>query len=178
MTARTGSVTHMTVRHLPALLALAVCVSLAAPAVAATPVKVTAGKVGKVRVGAEHKKLRQRGLLGRLVPGCELAGPREKAAKLRNGAKGFVNLTRSKPRRVRTIMVRGRAEADGVGIGDRRKDIKAAFPHARFDKSTKETFGIVLVSIPRRDGGKFQFALETDTKRISLIGVPFIAFCE
>jgi hypothetical protein len=165
-------------RRLAATAALAACASLAVPAVAATPVKVTSKGVGKVRVGAKHSTLKAKGLVGKQIPGCELAGPRERAAKLRNGARGFVNLTRGKPRRVRNVMVSGRAAAKGVGIGDRRKDIEAAFPHAKFDSSTAGTFRLVLARVPERDGGRFELAISTETKRITVIGVPFISFCE
>ena len=158
--------------------ALAVCASLAVPAVAAGPVTITAERVGKVRLGAKHETLKAKGLLGRQRPGCELGGPGERIAKLRNGAQGFVNLTRTKPRRVRAIVVRGGGTAKGVGIGDRKQDIKAAFPHAEFDSSTEETFGITLVKVPRRDGGRLQFAIDTETKEITLIAVPRISFCE
>jgi hypothetical protein len=34
------------------------------------------------------------------------------------------------------------------------------------------------VRIPKRDGGRFQFAVSTSTHRATTIGVPFIAFCE
>ncbi len=39
-------------------------------------------------------------------------------------------------------------------------------------------FGLTLADVPKRDGGKFQFGIDVDTKRITLMGVPFIQFCE
>ena len=53
-----------------------------------------------------------------------------------------------------------------------------AFPHVKFDHGTEDVFGITLAKVPKRDGGKFQFAVDVGTKKVTLIGVPFIAFCE
>ena len=48
----------------------------------------------------------------------------------------------------------------------------------KFDHGTEDVFGITLAKVPKRDGGKFQFAVDVGTKKVTLIGVPFIAFCE
>lgn len=162
-----------------AAVAIAAAVSLAAPAVAAAPpVKLTRFGVGKVRVGAKHSTLRAKGVLGPKIPGCELSGPDTRAAKLTNGAKGVADLTRQDPRRVRSIVITGGATAMGVGFEDGRTAIEEKFPHAKFDPSTQEVFGITLVTIPKRDGGRFQIGIDTQTEEISVMGVPFIAFCE
>jgi hypothetical protein len=164
---------------LAAVAALAAGGLLAVPAVAATPEKVTSKGVDGVKLGAKHSVLRERRLLGRKRPGCELDGPEARAAKLRGmAAEGFVNLTKDKPRRVDNVQLRSGAEAAGVGFGDRKADIKAAFPHAKFITQTEEPFGLTLAEVPKRDGGKLQFGIDVDTKRITLIGVPFILFCE
>ena len=146
-------------------------------AAAATP-KITNEGVGKVKLGKTWKSLNEKGLVGRQRKGCELAGPGTRAARLRAPLKGAVDLTKSEPRKVESIIVTDGAKAKGVGIGSTKPDIKAKFPHAKFDASTIEVFGITLVTVPKRDGGKFQFALEEDTDKVSLIGIPFIAFCE
>jgi hypothetical protein len=46
------------------------------------------------------------------------------------------------------------------------------------DRETEEVFGITLVKIPKNGGGRLQFAVDVDTKKVDLIGIPFIAFCE
>jgi hypothetical protein len=163
-------------RALPA--ALTVSAMLAVPAVAAAPAKVTDEGVGKVKLGATHASLHKKGLVGHMVRGCELAGPGQKAARLKAPLRGAVNLTRSKPRRVDTILVTKGAAAEGVGIGDTKADIKAAFPHAKFDSSGGGIFGVVIATVPKRDGGRFQFGIDTGTKKIRNIGVPIIPFCE
>jgi hypothetical protein len=89
-----------------------------------------------------------------------------------------VNFTQSTPRKVTDIAIRGGARARGVGIGAKIPRIKAAFPKAKVDRSTERVFGITLVKIPKNGGGRIQFAVSTTTKRTTLIGVPFIAFCE
>jgi hypothetical protein len=60
----------------------------------------------------------------------------------------------------------------GVGIGATIADIQNAYP------SAIQTFKLTLVRIPRNGGGRIQFAVPLSTHRVSLIGVPFIAFCE
>ena len=56
--------------------------------------------------------------------------------------------------------------------------VQAAFPHARVNHGTEETFGWTLVTAPRRDGGRIAFAVDVDTGAVSIIGVPVIATCE
>ena len=60
----------------------------------------------------------------------------------------------------------------------RSRDIKDAFPKAKVDHSTDETFLLTLVKIPRDGGGKLRFGVSTKTDRVTQIGVPYIAFCE
>jgi hypothetical protein len=76
------------------------------------------------------------------------------------------------PRRKLTGLVRG------VGIGATIADIQNAYPSAIVDHSTEQTFKLTLVRIPGNGDGRIQFAVPLSTHRVSLIGVPFIAFCE
>jgi hypothetical protein len=84
----------------------------------------------------------------------------------------------STPRKVVDIAVRGGAIARGVGIGATIANIKAAYPKAKVDHSTDHTFGVTIVRIPKSGGGRLQFAVDTRTHRVTLIGIPLIAFCE
>jgi hypothetical protein len=140
--------------------------------------KITAAGVGKVKVGKTFKSLRAAGLVGKLRPGCPLGGPDTRSARLKAPLKGSVDLTTSRPRRVRSITITGGATARGVGIGGTIAQIKAAFPKAKVDHSTEDVFGITLVKVPKNGGGRIRFAVDVDTKRITLIGVPVIPFCE
>lgn len=134
---------------------------------------------GDVQVGEKFTSLRAAGLVGKLRPGCELGGPDTRSAKLKAPLKGFVDLTtRRKPRRVRSISLRGGATARGVGIGATIPQIKAAFPGAKVDHSTDDTFRLTLVKVPKAAGGRFSFAVDTTTKKTTVIGIPFIPFCE
>ena len=137
-----------------------------------------AERLGKVKVGKTFRSLRTAGLVGKLRPGCPLGGPQTRSARLKAPLKGSVNYTLTKPRRVVDISIRGGATARGVGIGAKIPAIKAAFPKAKVDHSTEQVFGITLVRIPPNGGGRIQFAVDTTTKRTTLIGVPRIAFCE
>ncbi len=139
---------------------------------------ITNERVGQVRLGMTHQELRDAGLVGVLRRGCELEGPDERIARLRSPLRGFVEYTDTAPRRVTNILVTRGARARGVGVGDRIKDIKDAYPGAKVNKQTEDVFGIWLVRVPKAAGGLIRFAVPVDTKRISAIGVPAIPFCE
>jgi hypothetical protein len=140
--------------------------------------RITPTGVGGVQIGDTFQELRDAGLVGRIRRGCELGGPNTRSARLLAPLRGTVNFTQSTPRKVRDITVRGGARARGVGIGAKIPRIRAAFPKAVVDRSTEQVFGITLVKIPKNGGGRIRFAVDVDTKRTTLIGVPFIAFCE
>lgn len=142
------------------------------------PKRVTPTGVGPVKLKARHTRLRERGLVGKLRGGCPLGGDDTRAARLRSPLRGTVNYGSSNPRRVRDIQVTRGARARGVGIGSTIPQIRAAFPNARVDRSTEEIFELTLVRIPKDGGGRFQFAVDVNTDRTTLIGVPFVAFCE
>ncbi len=157
------------------LLGVVAAVAVAAP----LPAKqVTKDGVGQVKRNMTHKELREKGLVGRLRPGCELGGGATRSARLLAPLRGQVNYTLTNPRLAKIIIVRRGAKAKGVGRGDTIPEIKAKFPHARVNKQTEDVFGLWLVTVPKRDGGKFQFAVDADTERVTLIGVPIITFCE
>lgn len=162
--------------------ALTLAGAAAAPAEtgsAAATIRITPSGVDGVKLGATHAALRAKGLVGPMRRGCELAGPNTRAAALRAPLKGSVELTMRAPRRVRTITIRGgTATARGVGVGDTAADIRAAFPKAKFDHSTDDTFRITLVRVPKRGGGRLQFAVGTTSGKVELIGIPAIPFCE
>ncbi|MEA2124858.1 MAG: hypothetical protein QOI80_1640 [Solirubrobacteraceae bacterium] len=163
--------------RLPAA-AVAAFALLVFPAVAAAPKHITPRGVGKVKLHATHASLKAKGVVGRQRAGCNLSGPGARAAKLRAPLEGAVDLTRTKPRRVKSIIVTGGATARGVGIGDRKADIVAAYPKAKFDKSTRKVFGITLVKIPKNGGGRLQMAIDVKTHKVTTFGIPFIEFCE
>ena len=140
---------------------------------AAAP-RITARGVGQVKLGMPFGELRDRGLVGRLRPGCELA-PDQRIARLRSPLRGSVTFVDRKARRISVV---GGARARGVGIGDRIPDIRDAYPRAKVDRSTEGTFGITLVRVPRNGGGRIQFAVPVDTGEIDIIAVPVVPFCE
>jgi hypothetical protein len=188
----------LTVRRIPALAGLLTCVAIGAPAVSATGAAehscagtrcevagaaaaapaITAAGVGGVRIGRTYRSLRAAGLLGKVVPGCELGGPRTRSAPLRAPLAGSVDLTFGSPRRVAAITVRGGARARGVGIGASIARIRAAFPRAVVDHAGEDVFGLTFVRVPRSGGGRIEFAVDVRTRKVTLIGIPRIPLCE
>jgi hypothetical protein len=150
---------------------------LAVPATAAAPKKITAEGVGKVKLGATHASLRDQGLVGVLRPGCPL-GVNTRSARLKPPLSGSVDYSTTTPRKVRAITIRGGAKAKGVGIGATIPQIKAKFPHAKVDHSLEDIGLFTIVRIPKRDGGRFMFGVDPDTKKTLSIGVPNIPICE
>jgi hypothetical protein len=144
----------------------------------ATPQKITAAGVGAVKLGKTYTSLRAAGRVGKIGPGCELAGPQARSSVLRPPLNGSVDYTSKAPRRVRVIAIRGGATARGVGIGATVAAIKRAFPRATIDRTTEEVFAITLVKVPKGGGGRLQFAVATRTKKVVSIGIPFVAFCD
>ena len=144
----------------------------------ATPPAITAAGVGAVALGSTYATLRRDGRIAALRRGCELAGASARSARLRAPLRGSVDFTHATPRRVQTITIAGGATASGVGVGATRAQVRRAFPHATADHGTERVFGITLFTVPPRDGGRFQFAVEASTGRVVRIGIPAILFCE
>jgi hypothetical protein len=147
-------------------------------AITAAPQKITAAGVGKVKLRETYAKLRAQRLVGKIRKGCPLAGASARSAPLRAPLKGSVDFTTILRRRVADIVVRGGATARGVGIGATIAAIEAVYPRAKVDHSTDHMFGITLVRIPKKGGGKLQFAVSTKTHKVILIAIPFVPFCE
>jgi hypothetical protein len=144
----------------------------------AAAAKITRRGVDGVRLGMSFTELRAAGRVGKLRQGCELGGPSARSARLRSPLKGSVDFTPTSPRKAAVISVTGGATARGVGIGGTIPAIKAAYPKAKVDHSTESVFGITLVKIPKGGGGRLQFAVDTTTHKVTLIGIPVIAFCD
>jgi hypothetical protein len=87
---------------------------------------------------------------------------------LRKGPEGYVILNPTK--RVTGIVVKGNAEASGVGIGDGRSDLRRAFPHADHSPSVVRVWG--------EQRPLLTFFLTGKPKRVEAMGAPDVAYCE
>lgn len=167
-----------------ALIGVGVLVSGAGAGAAPAPTGHGAAKaitrtgVHGVRLGFTYQRLHRHHRVGRIRRGCELGGPNTRSARLRAPLQGSADFTLTSPHKVTNITIRGGATARGVGIGDTIADVQAAYPKATVDHGTDAVFGITLVKVPKSGGGRLQLAVDTTTHRVTLIGIPFIAFCE
>jgi hypothetical protein len=165
-------------RRIIATTVLALLVSGVTAAAAQAPPKITAKGAGKVKLGMTAAELRERGLVGRLRPGCELEAPNARFAKLRSPLKGTVDFTHAQNPRAAFIHVRGGARARGVRVGDTLADITRAFPRRKIIRATEEPFGFTRVKIPKNGGGRMDFAVRVSTRKITSIHVPRIKICD
>jgi|SRR3954447_1686553 len=142
--------------------------------------RITADGVGAVELGATHRSLHERGLVGKLHHGCELGGPSTRSANLKGPLEGSVDYTQNNPRRAVNITLTEGGTAHGVGIGDSIKDIKQEFPRAKVNHGTDRTFRLTLVSIPKKHSNKtrYTFGVSTKSHHVKVIGIPFVAICD
>jgi hypothetical protein len=147
-----------------------------AAATAAAPQKITPAGVGQVKLGMTFSQLRQQHLVGKLHKGnCDAAGPNASPfAKLRSPLKGIADFTKSVPHKLTDISIRGGAKARGVGVGDSLAKVKSRFPKRKI----RHDIGLIFVDIPNTANIKEQFILNQDTRKVDVIGVPFVAICE
>jgi hypothetical protein len=164
-----------------AIVATAVAVLALGPAaaIAAAPQKITGKGGGQVKLGKTFQQMRDKHLVGKLRNGCELSGPNTKFSKLRSPLRGTVDWSKTATRKVKRVTITGgSAAARGVRIGDKLADITAAFPKAKIDHTAEPIFNMTLAKVPKNGGGRMWFAISTSTKKITLIGVPNLSFCD
>lgn len=145
----------------------------------ARPLLVTATRAGRVHLGELASTLIARHLIGKIRPGCPLGGSNTRSARLSRPLAGTVDFTLSSPRRVQDISVTGGGvTARGIAIGASLKAVKRAYPKAHIDNSTVATFGVISILIPRSEGGPLQLDVDHKSKRLIIIGAPFVATCD
>jgi hypothetical protein len=147
-----------------------------AAAIAAAPQKITPAGVGQVKLGMTFSQLRQQHLIGKLHKGtCDAAGPNASPfAKLRSPLKGIADFTKTVPHKLTDVSVRGGAKARGVGVGDSLAKVKSRFPKRKI----VHDIGLIFVNVPNTAHIKEQLILDESTKKVTVVGVPFVALCE
>ncbi len=158
---------------LATVVVLSLAVTATAAASTAADKKITPAGVGQIKLGAPVGALQDAGLVGGLTPGCELASPPVRSAKLRAPLKGFVEV--GLDNKVKAITIRGGASARGVGVGDTLADITAKFPKRRLIDTP---FGVTRVKIPKRGGGRMDFLIRKSTGRIRSVELPRLRVCD
>jgi hypothetical protein len=145
-------------------------------ATAAAPPKITPAGVGQVKLGMTFQQLRDKHLVGKLHKGnCDAAGPNAQPfARLRSPLRGIADFTRGTAHKLTDVSIRSGAKARGVGVGDSLAKVKSKFPKRKI----QHTLGLIFVHIPNAKHIKEQFILDQDTKKVTDIGVPFVAICE
>jgi hypothetical protein len=169
---------HISLVAVLLMIGAAVAISFAAASEGASSVRASAAGAGQVRLGQTYASLRAAKLLGKIGPGCPLAGPNTRSAPLVLPLQGGADLSASSPRRVTGLTIFGGAKARGIGSGATLGRVRAAFPRVVLDHSGDKTLGITLARVPRAGGGPLQFAISTKTHKVTLIGVPRVAICE
>ncbi|MEA2169374.1 MAG: hypothetical protein QOF76_2674 [Solirubrobacteraceae bacterium] len=162
-------------RLAPVAAVLALGLGASAPAYAPKPKTITGTGIGKIQLGATYKSLHKKGLVGKKVPGCELASPPQKGASLKPPLRGSVIVESGK---VTNITVFDGAEVNGVGPGSGLDDVKAAFPNAKVDSSQLGTFDAYFVRVKKADGGPFTFIVDGETEETVSVGIPYAALCD
>jgi hypothetical protein len=147
-----------------------------AAATASAPQKITPAGVGQVKLGMTFSQLRQQHLIGKLHKGhCDAAGPNASPfARLRSPLRGQADFTKAVPHKLTDITIRGGATARGVRVGDSLAKVKSKFPKRRI----RHDLGLIFVDIPNTANIKEQFIVNEHTKKVDVIGVPFVAICE
>ncbi len=131
--------------------------------------------VGQVKLGASYDELREAKAIRKIESGCEVV-PGSRFAELKSPLEGVVNFTTSGEPTAETIVISGgdTSTRKGIGIGDRKKDVKNVYPDAEFNTTTKPVFGIITVTVKH----KFEIAIDANTKKVTLIGVRSLPVCE
>src|SRR4051812_3373888 len=144
--------------------------------IAAAPKKITPAGVGQVKLGMTFSQLRAKHLVGKLHKGsCDAAGPNAQPfARLRSPLRGIADFTRGTPHKLTDVAIRSGATARGVGVGDSLAKVKAKFPKRKI----QHIIGLIFVNVPNVKHIKEQFIVDPGTKKVTDIGVPFVAICE
>lgn len=142
-----------------------------------TPVITTSG-VGSIRLGAPAKSLSERGLIGGLRKGCELA-PSQRVAPLRAPLRGWAVFAVPR-RRLLAFTVEGGAEtARHVGIGLSAVEARKAYPNALYEApGTVKPFAEGFLWVPNLRHPRLTMIIEPGTRQVEAISVPSPNFCE
>lgn len=139
---------------------------------------VKAGQVGDIQIGDTVRSLHDRKLIRGLKPGCEL-DPGQRVAALRPPLEGFA-IFFGGGNRLSSIAIEGGAEtASRIRVGSTVREAREAHPKAEYDPpGSMEPFAEGFLWVNRASNPRMTFLIDPNSKRVSLIGVPSVNFCE
>jgi hypothetical protein len=165
-------------RTLAAVL-LATAVPVTAFAAGSAPHKKITGRgIGAVKLGASYTDLRDAGLVGKPLVGCEVAGPTKDAATLKKASSLRGNVSFSPDKIITNVTIFKGASVRGVGPGSTLDEVTAAYPDAKVSRTLVKTFHLIEVRVAKKDGGPFTFGIDTDAGKTASVGIPSIPTCD
>ncbi|MGH9023556.1 MAG: hypothetical protein ACRDV9_10730, partial [Acidimicrobiia bacterium] len=130
-------------------------------------------------IGMALEKAQSESLVTDVKPGCEAAGPGEKAAHIVAAEEGFATFNDGVLTR---ISLRKGLTAEGIGLGATVDELKQAYSangyNATIDDSTLEVFGILLASVTKDGKEAYGFLVDPDTQTIEELSAPNVGFCD
>jgi hypothetical protein len=153
--------------------------------VAAELVKLTPTSLGALTIGMSQEAATATGMIEPFGPGCELAGPGQKAAELKAPLDGSVIADETG---VTRLYVRAGAITDpgAVQVGDALSEVRKAFGDAYTvtvdqDPDTVAMFGAWFAYVAKagvEDSNIFQVSVDPGTELVTALGAPYIPTCE
>lgn len=136
------------------------------------------GGVGQLRLGAKAKTLHDKGLIGKVGPGCELA-PGERAARLSPPLGGTAIFFHPNNRLSSIIITKGARTRRHIRIGSPLAHVLNRYPHATYmTPAQMSPFNVGMVTVPFHGHTVMSFLTSAATNRVIQIDIPLASFCE
>jgi hypothetical protein len=136
------------------------------------------GGAGEIRLGDTIRSLHERGLIGRLKPGCEL-DPGQRIARLRGPIEGTATFFHRGSRLSALAITAGAETSRGIGIGSTAAAARRAYPRAQYDPPGEDRpFPEGFLWVNRISNPKLTLVIDPSTRRVLEIAIHSPQFCE